>query len=116
MLLHIVPGRIEQVLANLLDNAFRYTPDDGCVMVRVEKGDPVLTTVSDTGCGIAASNLHRVFDRFFTTERREQPQDHGSGLGLAIAASIIRNHQGEIRVTSQVGEGTSFTFELPCHI
>lgn len=114
--LPIIPGRIEQVLANLLDNAFRYTPDSGCVTVRVEPGDPVRTTVSDTGCGIAESNLERVFDRFFTTERRQQPQEHGSGLGLAIAASIIRSHQGDIRVTSTVGKGTSFAFELPRHI
>ena len=112
----VVPGRIEQVLSNLLDNAFRYTPADGSVTVTVEGGDPVLTSVSDSGCGIAESNLDRVFDRFFTTERHQQPQEHGSGLGLAIAASIIRNHRGEIRVTSTVGEGTCFTFELPCHI
>jgi signal transduction histidine kinase len=114
--LRIVPGRIEQVLANLLDNAFRYTPVSGQVTVRVEDGDLVQTTVSDTGCGIAPSNLDRVFDRFFTTERRQRPQDYGSGLGLAIAASIVRHHRGEIRVTSTQGEGTCFTFELPRHI
>jgi len=115
MTVRIVPGRIEQVLANLLDNAFRYTPPSGEVSITVEKGNPVRTTVSDTGCGIAASNLDRVFDRFFTTERGQRSQDYGSGLGLAIAASIIRSHQGEIRVTSAPGEGARFTFELPRH-
>jgi signal transduction histidine kinase len=113
--LKIVPGRIEQVLSNLLDNAFRYTDPEGVVTVSVEKLESIITTVSDTGCGIATSNIERVFDRFFTTERREQPQDYGSGLGLAIAASIIRSHHGRIHVTSVVGESTTFVFELPCH-
>ena len=113
--LQLVPGRIEQVLANLLDNAFRYTPPAGQVTIMVEKDVVVSTTVADNGCGIVPSNIDRVFDRFFTTERSQRPQDYGSGLGLAIAASIVRRHQGEIRVTSELGEGTRFTFDIPYH-
>jgi len=111
----IVPGRIEQVLANLLDNAFRYTLPSGKVVVRVAKvHKSVITTVEDSGCGIVESNIERVFDRFFTTERRQQPRDYGSGLGLAIVASIIRSHQGEIRVESEPGRGARFIFDIPC--
>ncbi len=113
--LRLVPGRIEQVIENLLDNAFRYTPSSGKVTITVEMGNPVRTTIADTGCGIAASNVTRVFDRFFTTERRQRPQDYGSGLGLAIAASIIRSHQGDIDVTSEIGKGSAFSFNIPRH-
>ncbi len=110
----IVSGRIEQVLANLLDNAFRYTPADGTVCVSVhKKHDSVITTVADSGCGISKSNLSRVFDRFFTTERSRQSREYGSGLGLAIVASIVRSHHGEIAVESVEDDGTCFTFTLP---
>lgn len=111
----IVPARLEQVLSNLLDNAFRYTPADGRVTVRAERGPDreVLTAVSDTGCGIPAAHLPRVFDRFFTTEPRAPHTRHGSGLGLAIARSIVENHGGWIRAHSEPGRGACFTFSLP---
>jgi len=112
--LSIVPGRIEQALSNLLDNAMRYTPCDGSVTVTVSlEGKSVVTEVADTGCGIAASNLSRVFDRFFTTERGRRNTDFGSGLGLAITAGIVNGHCGSIRVESEEGRGTRFVFELP---
>ncbi len=113
LVLSFASGRLEQVLANVLENAFRYTPPSGTVKIRVESGDKVKTTVSDSGCGIAASNVDRVFDRFFTTERNQRPQDYGSGLGLAIVASIIGNHHGNVWVTSEIGVGTQFSFTLP---
>ena len=102
-------------MGNLLDNAARYTPASGCIEVRVEAGpdDTVVTSVRDTGCGIAPSNLGKVFDRFFTTEPKDKPKDYGSGLGLAIAKSIVENHQGRIWVESTPGQGTTFFFSLP---
>jgi signal transduction histidine kinase len=111
----IVPWRMEQVFANLLDNAFRYTSADGRVSITVEKRrDKVVTVVQDSGKGIAASNLRQVFDRFFTTERSQgSPRDYGSGLGLAVVASIIHGHGGDIRVQSEEGKGASFIFEIP---
>ena len=111
----ILPGRIEQVIGNLLDNAVRYTPAEGSVEVTVEPGadNTVITTVRDTGCGIAPSNLAKVFDRFFTTEPKDRPKDYGSGLGLAIAKSIVENHQGTIEVESTFGQGATFRFRLP---
>lgn len=113
IVLSFVAGRLEQVFANLLENAFRYTPTTGTVRVVVEQGEAVKTTVSDSGCGIAPSNVERVFDRFFTTERNQKPQDYGSGLGLAIVASIVRSHSGNVWATSELGQGAQFAFTLP---
>jgi signal transduction histidine kinase len=110
----IIPHRIEQVLSNLLDNAFRFTPPDGAVTVHASiAAGKVLTCIEDTGCGIRPEDLPRVFDRFFTTERHSTPRDYGSGLGLTIAQSIIRNHHGRIWVESEPGCGARFWFELP---
>ena len=111
---HIVPGRIDQVIANLVDNALRYTPVSGRVELRVVRdGGEVLTSVQDTGPGIPIASQEKVFDKFYTTERRDVPRDFGSGLGLAIAKSIVENHQGRIRVESTPGQGARFTFSLP---
>ena len=95
----IAPARVEQVISNLLENAFRYTPHDGKVEISVRRSDDgqsVLTAVSDTGRGIAPGDLEKVFDRFFTTEPKGQPRDYGSGLGLTIARTIVENHRGRI--------------------
>jgi len=111
----LVPGRIEQVISNLLENAFRYTPVTGTVELTVAKnGDgSVTTTVSDTGKGIAAASLDKVFHRFYTTEPKDVPRDYGSGLGLAVAKSIVENHQGRIWAESTEGRGSRFMFTLP---
>ena len=110
----IVPGRIEQVISNLLENSFRYTPPAGSVELRVEEAPDhsIVTSVCDTGCGIAPANLEKVFDRFFTTELKNKPGHPHSGLGLAIAKTIVENHQGRIWVESQ-GQGARFFFRLP---
>jgi signal transduction histidine kinase len=111
---NILPGRIEQVLDNLLENAFRYTGAEGAVELIVEEDadGSVITIVRDTGRGIVPSNIDKIFDRFFTTEPRDREKPYGSGLGLAIARSIIENHGGTIRVESDPGRGASFTFTL----
>jgi len=111
----VAPGRIEQVLANLLENAFRYTPPEGRVEVVVEDGPDgeIRTLVRDTGRGIAPENLNKVFDRFFTTEPADGSQDHGSGLGLTIARTIVEHHRGRIGVESAPGQGSTFWFTLP---
>lgn len=110
-----MPGRLEQVFANLLDNAIRYTPPNGRIDVTVERAPDktIVTTVRDSGRGIAASNLGKIFDRFFTTEPKGTPTDHGTGLGLAIVKRIVENHKGTIRVASTEGQGTTFVFTLP---
>ncbi len=111
----IMPGRIEQVISNLLENAFRYTPPSGHVELVVEQdGDSIVRTiVRDNGPGIAPGNMDKVFDKFFTTEPKDVPREYGSGLGLAIARNIVENHQGRIWVESEPGKGTCFYFTLP---
>ncbi len=111
----IIPDRIQQVIANLLENALRYTPADGEIEIEVAAGPGrcVTTTVRDTGCGIPEANIGRLFDRFFTTEPKDRVTAYGSGLGLAIARSIVENHQGSIRAESRPGEGAAFIFTLP---
>ncbi|MBI3985458.1 MAG: HAMP domain-containing protein [Lentisphaerae bacterium] len=111
----IHPGRIEQVVCNLLENALRYTPASGSIEIRAEEGPDrtVVTSVRDTGCGIAPANLAKIFDRFFTTEPKNTTKDYGRGLGLAIAKSIVKNHHGRIRAESTLGEGACFFFSLP---
>jgi two-component system sensor histidine kinase VicK len=110
----IIPGKIEQVISNLLENAFRYTPPEGTVELSLETGPDrtVVTTVRDTGIGIPPAVQDKVFDRFFTTERRGNHSGCGSGLGLAIAKSIVEHHGGKIWVTSEPGKGSCFSFSL----
>lgn len=113
--IRIIPGRIEQVIGNLIDNAIRYTPAIGRIDIIVKSmpNGTIMTTVRDTGCGIAPGNLPHVFERFFTTEPKDKPKDYGSGLGLAVAKSIVESHRGTIRVESEPGKGAAFVFTLP---
>jgi signal transduction histidine kinase len=110
----IVPGRIEQVISNLLENAFRFTPPSGKVTLEACKDENGMlrTCVRDTGPGISDTARQKVFDRFYTTEPKDVPKDYGSGLGLAIAKSIVENHQGRIWVDDS-DSGACLCFVLP---
>ncbi|HEY1252218.1 MAG TPA: ATP-binding protein [Thermoanaerobaculia bacterium] len=104
---------IERVLENLIDNALRYTPAGGEVTVTVARSDGALSvTVSDTGAGIAAEDLPRIFDRFYRASSRELDPEGGAGLGLAIAQRILELHDGRIEVESEPGAGSRFRFWL----
>jgi two-component system, OmpR family, sensor histidine kinase ChvG len=107
-------ARIEQVVVNLLENAFRYTPADGTVTVHLRPVDGwAELVVADTGVGIDPADLPHVFNRFFTTEPRDTRRAHGSGIGLAIARSIVEQHGGEIRAESEPGRGARLVVRLP---
>ncbi len=107
-------AKIQRVLANLLQNAIRHTPAEGRITLSTQAvPGGVQVEVADTGEGIAAADLPRVFDQFFRGEKSRSRETGGSGLGLAIAKRIIEAHQGRIWVESEVGQGTRFTFELP---
>ena len=108
------PDRLRQVLGNLLTNAIRYTDTGGHVLVRVREseGEAVLT-VRDTGVGMSAADLLRVFDRFWRADPTRQRATGGTGLGLTIAERIVRDHDGHIDVASEPGLGTTFTVRLP---
>ncbi|MDM7832317.1 sensor histidine kinase [Cellulomonas edaphi] len=113
-----VPGdatRLEQVLANLVSNAVKFTPRGGWVDVRVERAPEggARVAVSDTGIGIAPDELDGLATRFFRASSATQRAIPGVGLGLSIAKAVVEAHGGELTVTSRVGEGTTFTFTLP---
>jgi signal transduction histidine kinase len=103
------PGRIRQVLLNLLANALRHTPPEGAVSIEVQ-AEPrrILIRVRDTGSGIAPEDLPRIFERF-----QKGSDSGGSGLGLAIARKLVLAHGGDIGIESTPGRGTEVTVSLP---
>ncbi len=106
--------RLAQVLTNLISNAIKYTPTGGDVFVstRVSNGG-VDVIVQDTGIGIPAEELPRVFERFYQVDKARGPE-RGTGLGLAIVREIVQAHGGRINVASAgPGKGTTFTLWLP---
>lgn len=105
---------ITQVLRNLLDNAIKFTPQGGTITVWTYCGKKkAYVAVKDTGCGIPAEDLENVWTRFFKVEKAHTPGSEGTGLGLSIVRKIIEQHDSKIYVTSKVGKGTNFCFELP---
>ncbi|MCC6319215.1 MAG: HAMP domain-containing histidine kinase [Gemmatimonadaceae bacterium] len=107
------PEQMNEVLGNLLSNAFKFTTKGGLVRLRVRReGDQVQMTVSDTGAGIPAAQLPYVFEKFYTADNQTTGLK-GTGLGLAIAKGIVGAHGGSISVQSSVGSGTAFTILLP---
>lgn len=106
--------RVHQVLFNLLDNAVRFTPAGGCVSISAARRNGAIeVTVSDTGPGIPAEHLPRVFDRFYRVDPARSRDEGGTGIGLAIARSVVEAHGGRIWAASEPGRGSAFTFELP---
>lgn len=106
--------RIVQVLANLVTNALRHTPAGGEIRLGAQAaGDGIDITVADTGEGIPANILPRIFDRFYRADGARVQNGEESGLGLAIVKSIVTAHGGTITVTSDVGKGSTFTIHLP---
>ena len=106
--------RLSQLLLNLLDNAIKHSLPGQTVRLSLDKngGDPVLK-VEDAGCGISEQDLAHIFDRFFRTDRSRSRQIPGSGLGLSISKWIVDAHGGSISVASKLGNGSTFTVQLP---
>ncbi|MCC6174525.1 MAG: sulfatase-like hydrolase/transferase [Chloroflexi bacterium] len=116
--LWIDAGRVRQVIGNLLRNALANTPAGGRIDVRVSTDDAhAIVSVSDTGVGIAPADLAHIFERFYRADkarsRRAGGPAGGTGLGLTIARELLRAHGGSISAYSVVGEGTTFTIQLP---
>jgi heavy metal sensor kinase len=109
-------ARIKQVIVNLLDNAIRFTPPGGKVWLRVlSVEDGSVLEVLDTGVGIPAAALPRVFDRFYRVDAARSREDGGAGLGLSIVRAICVGHGAEITVESQAGHGSCFRVHFPQH-
>lgn len=108
------PGRIRQVIGNLLDNALRHTGTGGRIVLELEDREgAVMIAVTDDGTGIAAEDLPHVFERLYRADRSRSRETGGSGLGLPIARELVRLHGGDITVESRAGEGARFVVELP---
>ena len=109
------PPRVGQIVTNLVGNALKFTGRGGRVRVVVRPGadGAAQLEVSDTGAGIDADELPRIFERFFRGSRMHEARSTGSGLGLAIVKSIVDMHGGTIAVESQVGKGSTFVVTLP---
>jgi two-component system, OmpR family, manganese sensing sensor histidine kinase len=105
---------LDRVLMNLIENAIHYTPSDGKISIlacRIER--QIEISIIDTGVGIAADDLERIFDRFWRGDRARTRWSGGSGLGLAIVKSIVEQHYGSIEVESKLGSGSKFIVRLP---
>ena len=107
-------GWLRHLFINLIDNALRHTQSGGVVTVRIrQRGPTAEISVEDTGSGIAPAHLPHIFERFYRADSARTRDSGGTGLGLAIVKEIAEAHHGAVRVESEVGKGSVFTFTLP---
>lgn len=108
--------RVEQTIINIVSNALKYTPEGGEIRIGLtDTGSTANITIADNGIGIPASDLPRLFERFYRVEKARNSDKGGTGLGLAIAKEFALAHGGDITVESEVGVGTTFTITFPKH-
>jgi len=107
--IHADEDLLGQVLINLLDNAIKYTPPHGKIIIRCRRRDSrIIISFTDTGVGIPRESLPRVFERFYRVDKARSRKYGGTGLGLAIVKHIVESHGGEVFVDSEVGRGSTF--------
>ncbi len=105
---------LEQALANLLDNAIKYSDEGSVIQVKAtQKESEIIISVSDQGCGIEREHLPRLFERFYRVDKARSRQLGGTGLGLAIVKHIAQAHGGHVSVESTPGKGSTFAIHLP---
>jgi len=108
------PGRLEQVVMNLLNNAIRHANASPRIDLRLKRaGDEAQIDVQDYGPGIPGADLPHLFSNFYQVERGDRPSQGGMGLGLYISMEIIKAHNGKLEVRSLEGQGATFTVRLP---
>ena len=112
-----VAGEIEalnQMITNLVDNALKYTDEDGTVVMRISQmGAMAKIDVIDNGIGISREDSERIFERFYRVDRARSRALGGTGLGLAIVKHIAQSHMGSVAVDSKLGKGSTFTVQIP---
>jgi signal transduction histidine kinase len=114
--IEVDPGRMTQVLTNILDNALRHTPEGGRITLSANDAnadEQVELAIKDSGPGLKPEDIERIFDRFYRTDSSRQREDGGSGLGLAIARSIVQAHGGQLSAESEMGNGLKVIIRLP---
>lgn len=111
---YVNPKLFDQLMLNLLENAFKYNKTKGSIYVHVfEDNNLTKILIKDTGIGIPENQLHRIFERFFRVDRSRSSHIEGTGLGLSVVKHIVQKHLGQIKVTSIEKEGTTFEISLP---
>lgn len=106
--------KVDQILTNLTNNAIKYSPKGGTITISAQaEGDLVRVSVADQGMGIPKEHLSKVFDRFHRVDNRDTRTVGGTGIGLYLVKHLVEAHGGKIWVESEVGKGSTFTFELP---
>jgi len=112
--LEVDPGRMTQVITNILDNAMRHTPEGGNITLSAKQaGNTIELSIKDSGPGLPKEEAERIFERFYRVDASRQREDGGSGLGLAIAKSIVQAHNGQLSTESETGMGLKVTITLP---
>ncbi|MBN1622165.1 MAG: HAMP domain-containing histidine kinase [Endomicrobiales bacterium] len=112
------PERVKQIVTNLIGNALKFTPEGGEIAVGAkleENGQFIQGWIKDTGPGIPADSLDKVFDRFYQVKDGGMKKPKGTGLGLTIVAEIVKLHNGKVWVESDLGKGATFKFTLPVY-
>ena len=112
-MVHADSRRLEQMLTNLIDNAIKFSRQNGTVTISYETGPRDRILVTDDGDGIPAQHLERLFERFYRVDRARSREMGGTGLGLAIVKHLALLHGGEVTVQSELGKGSTFTIHLP---
>jgi two-component system phosphate regulon sensor histidine kinase PhoR len=108
------PDKVDQILTNLTNNAVKYSPDGGTITVTGKHVDGVVQiSVIDQGMGIPKEHLNKIFDRFHRVDNRDTRKVGGTGIGLYLVKHLVEAHGGRIWVESELGKGSTFTFELP---
>lgn len=106
------PNRMRQILANLLDNAIKYTPNGGRIDIEAhQRGEKIVVLVKDNGIGIRPEELPRIWDRLYRCDQSRSQK--GLGLGLSLVKAIVQGHKGHIEVFSEPGKGSTFSISLP---
>lgn len=112
--LEVDPGRMTQVLTNILDNALRHTPEGGRITLSAKQaGERVELAIQDSGPGLPKEETERIFERFYRADASRRRDEGGSGLGLAIAKSIVQAHNGQVWAESEPGKGLKIIISLP---
>lgn len=106
---------IQQLVANLLDNAIKYTPTEGSISIRIPEVDPPVLEVDDNGIGIEPRKQERIFERFYRVDEGRSREEGGTGLGLSIVKHVALSHGGSISLDSTPGRGTTFRIEFPTY-